>query len=370
MRVDAVDHERDRRPARLRLRAEDPQAGHLREPLDRVGDDVGLVRADRLDPQALEPVERRRQSDGLGERRRARLELPRQLIPGRLLEVDPADHVAADQEGGHLLEQLALGVQDADSRRSVDLVPGEPVEVGADRLHVEPEVRRCLRAVDQHPRAHAVGARDDLLDAVDRAERVRHVHHSDELRRLRELTVERVLVETAVRGDRHVAELGVALPAEDLPGHDVRVVLHLRDQHPVSRPHVRASPRVGHEIDRLGHVLRENDLFVGGVDRSGDPAARALEGLGRLLRQRVDAAMDVRVVLGQCADERVEHDPRLLRRCGAVEVAQRVPAPFPRKDRELRGYRLDVERRRGRGGGGRELRGHYAAASTSSRIHP
>ena len=78
--------------------------------------------------------------------------------------------------------------------------------------------------------------------------------------------------------------------------------------------------------------------------------------------------MDVRVVLGECADERVEHDLRLLRRRGAVEVAQRVPAPFPRQDRELRGYRVDVER--GRGGGGRKLRGHYAAASTSSRIHP
>ena len=284
------------------------------------------------------------------------------------MPIDAADHVPAREERRHRLEQLALSVEHADPRRAVHLVPRECVEVRADRAHVQRQVGRRLRAVDEHARAHPVRTRDDRLDVVDRPERVRHVHDSEQPGRARELAVERVQVEPPVVGDRHVTELGAALLRKQLPRHQVGVVLHLRDEHGVALAHVRAPPRVRDQVDRLGGVLREHDLLEGRPDPVRDGPPRGLERLGRLLRQRVDAAMDVRVVLGQCTGERVEHDPRLLRRRGAVEVAQRVPAPFPRKDRELRGYRLDVER--GRGGGGRELRGHYAAASTSSRIHP
>jgi hypothetical protein len=99
--------------------------------------------------------------------------------------------------------------------------------------------------------------------------------------------------------DLEVAQLCTALAAEDLPGDDVRVVLHLRDQHGVAGVDVRTAPRVGDEVDRLCDVLREDRAPRLCADERGDPPARAVvRGVG-LLRQRVDAAMYVRVVLAQ-----------------------------------------------------------------------
>ena len=219
---------------------------------------------------------------------------------------------------------------------------------------------------DRH-RAHAVRARHNRLDVVDRAERVRDVDDADELGRERKLAVHRVEVEAAVVGDRHVAQLGAPLLGQELPRHDVGVVLHLGEHDPIPGADVGAAPRVGDQVDRLGDVLREHHLLVVGVDPVGDRPAGALERRRRLLRKRVDPAVDVRVVLGQRGVESVEHRLGLLRGGRAVQVGERLALDPPREDRELRRDARDVERSDGCGGGGFH---RQAAASTSSRIQP
>ena len=96
-------------------------------------------------------------------------------------------------------------------------------------------------------------------------------------------------------GDRHVAQPSALLLAQDLPGDDVGVVLHLGDEHLVALADVAPAPRVGHQVDRLGGVEGEDRARRLPVDESGDALARALEGVGRLARQLVDAAVDRRV---------------------------------------------------------------------------
>ena len=74
-----------------------------------------------------------------------------------------------------------LAVEDADAGGAEDLVAGEGVEIGVERLHVHCHVRRGLRAVDQRHGAGGVRHVDDLFDRIDGAERVRDVrdgHHA------------------------------------------------------------------------------------------------------------------------------------------------------------------------------------------------
>ena len=114
---------------------------------------------DVLHAERAEVVHGGAQADGFGDGRRARLELPGQLVRGEALEGDGADHVAAAQEGGHGFEQLALAVEDADAGRAAHLVAGEGQEVHVERLHVHGQVGHALRGVEQHQRAGRVGAR-------------------------------------------------------------------------------------------------------------------------------------------------------------------------------------------------------------------
>ena len=80
-----------------------------------------------------------------------------------------------------------------------------------------------------------------------------------------------------------VAQVEAAqLLGEDHPGHDVGVVLHLGEQHGVARPQVGPAPGVGHQVERLGRVLGEDDL-VRRVRRA-DEAARRPRGPARRAR--------------------------------------------------------------------------------------
>ena len=60
------------------------------------------------------------------------------------------------------------------------LWPEKRIKVAIEILHVDLHVRCRLRAVDQHRHAARVRERDHVLDRIDGAERVRHMHHADE----------------------------------------------------------------------------------------------------------------------------------------------------------------------------------------------
>ena len=115
VRMDAVEVERDDSRPPVCRRSVRHQAGDLRQPLERVGGELVLVLLDRVEPDLGDVVQRRGEADSLGDRLRSGLELVRQLPPGRLLDLDLADHVAAGVEGGHLLEQLRPPPQRADT---------------------------------------------------------------------------------------------------------------------------------------------------------------------------------------------------------------------------------------------------------------
>ena len=249
------------------------------------------------------------QSDRVANGRCPRLELPGDVVEVTPPEVDLADHLAAGQERRHRLEQLAAGPQRARAHRAEHLVAAEHVEIRADRLDVDRDVRDRLGPVDQHQRARLVGELDHLADLVDRAQRVRHVGERDELRLEPQEDLEDVEAEDPVVGDRDELEVAVALLDEELPRDEVGVMLHLGQDDHVAAIDVPPAPRVGDEVDRLGRVAGEDDLVaVGRVDEPGDLDPGRLVGGGRLLADRVDAAMDVGVVLAVVVGDGVDDD--------------------------------------------------------------
>ena len=300
------------------------------------------MRAHAVHAERVEVVDRGAEPDRLGGRRGARLELVGQLVPGRVLALDARDHVAAAEERAHRAQELAPPVQQAD-RRAERLVAGPGVEVGVD-------LARGPRASAARPASrrqrHGAGrprAARDLGHRVDRAEHVRDVRDRHELHApLGEHRVELVERQLVRVGEREVAQLRAGLLAEDLPRHDVRVVLHLRDEHLVALADVLAAPRVGHEVDRLGGVAREDRAGRVPVHERGDPRAGRLERVGGLARQLVHAAVDRRVRLALEAVHRLDH----LLRAAATWPPSRGTPPACRGTRaRARGSRRG--RRRG-----------------------
>jgi hypothetical protein len=199
-------------------------------------------------------------------------------------------------------------------------VAGERQEVDAQLDDVDRHVRNALGGVEQDQRPRVMSEPGDLRDRVDGADRVADVVDGQQPRALRQPNAEVVEVEAAVIGDGYVLERGTGLRGKLLPGHQVGVVLHLGREKQVAGAHVGATPAVGHQVDGLGRIADEDHLALA---RSADePRQRAtciLEARGGILRELVDAAVDVRVVVPVSVRERLDHGTRLRSRGRRVE---------------------------------------------------
>ena len=194
-----------------------------------------LVRGDAVHADRVEVV------DGGGERDRLRDPLGAGLeaLRGRqvlgLLHGDRRDHRAAGEERGQRVEQVAAAVEHADAGRREHLVTGEHGEVDVERAHVERQVRRRLAGVEHHERADGVGAGDEQLDRVHRAQHVRHVGERDDSGALADELVELVEAQRSVVVDRDEAQRRTGAGRELLPRDEVGVVLDLGHHDLVAR---------------------------------------------------------------------------------------------------------------------------------------
>ena len=298
VRVDAAEREAERGAAELDVaRAVDGDvvAEALGQGVQRVLGDLHLVLTDVWHADALQEVDRCTHADRLDDRRRAGLELGRQLGRREPVEADVGDHVAATQERRHGVEQLLATPQHTDARRPAHLVAAERHEVGVPRLHVGHVVRHVLAAVDDRDRAGGMRGAAQLGDRRDGAQ---HVAHRREAERLGAIEQRGQIgqVELAVGGQRHPAQLDAALGRQHVPRHDVGVVLHVGQHDDVAafrlaRPH-EYTTRFSASVAFLVKMI---SCGAGRVDEALHLDASALEGLVGLGRQSVRAAIDRRV---------------------------------------------------------------------------
>jgi hypothetical protein len=82
------------------------------------------------------------------------------------------------------------------------------------------------------------------------------------------------------------------------------------------------------------------------VQEPPDGGARLLVGLGGALTEPVHAAMDVGVLLDVVLRHAVDHDLRLLRRRGIVEIDERLAVNLPPQEWEVLTNRRRVEQQR------------------------
>ena len=203
-----------------------------------------------------------------------------------------------------------------------------------------------LCPVDEHRNAAGMRDLDDSTDRVHRAERVRHVRDRDDAGTIAEQRLVAVDAQLTLVRHRHNPQPGSALVAQHLPRHDVRVVLHHRDDDLVSRTNANASVGLRHQVDGLGCAPHKDDfLGLGRVQEAGGRFPRFLVGVGGPLAQQVHTPMHVRVLVRVVANQSIEHHLRLLRRRGVVEIDERLAVREGAQDRKVFADAAHVERR-------------------------
>ena len=249
---------------------------------------------------------------------------------------------------------------------------GEGVEVATERGNVDLEVRGGLAAVDEYHRARGLGETGHLGGGIDGAEGIGDVREGDELGTGGKQSLEGHEVDLAARRDGRDNDPGAGALGDDLPRHDIGVVLEVGEQDLVTGLEVGPAPALGDEVDALGRAAHE-DAAPGVLEAEElrDGTAGGFVGGGGLLAQEVDAAMDVGVLLGVIALEGLDDDRWLLGSRRVIEVGQRTAAHGTSQDREVLAAGGDVERghraERRRTGAGRNREANFRAPAAGAR---
>ena len=150
--------------------------------------------------------------------------------------------------------------------------------------------------------------------------------------------------EHAIGIDRNDLQFDSQPFPKQLPGDDVRMMLHGRDEYFISTFKRADAPRVGDQIDRFRGAPRVDDLVGGtGIDEVGDALPGGFESLGRLDAQFVRGPMDIGCSHGIVGVDGLDHRPRLGCRGGTVQIDQRLAVYGSLQNRELGTDGINIE---------------------------
>ena len=305
-----------------------------------------LVGGDVVQADALHVIDGRTQAHGIGNIARARLETVRHALVDGALERHVGDHVAAALPRRQLLQQVRLAIHGADARRAEHFMPRKHVKIGAQRLHVDAQVRHGLRAIDQHAHAGRMRQRDDLGHGRDRAQRIRHLRHGHQFGAPVEQLAEFFDDDLAAVVDGNHAQCRALFRRQLLPRHDVGVVFKLRDDDLVAAADVLPAEGIGDQVNAFRGAPHEDDFIGrGGAKEMGDLGARGLVRIAGARRQCVRRPMDVRILVRIEIRHAVDHRLRLVRGGRIIEPRQRLAVDALKQHGKIAPHGVHVERR-------------------------
>ena len=138
---------------------------------------------------------------------------------------------------------------------------GAHKEISPETLHGNGFVSQALASVHQNLGTHRMGEGCNLFNRVAAAKSVADVDQAHQARFLRELIAQVGEVKGAVRGHTHMPEYATGALSEQLPRHQVAVVLHHGEQHLVTSLQLGITPTARHQIDGFRCIAGEHNLL-------------------------------------------------------------------------------------------------------------
>ena len=302
----------------------------------RIREEIPLNSLDAVKSHLFKIVNRRNQPRRTADVLRARLELRGKFGIRGFLLAHIVDHIPTEEERRHCIEYVIFAVEDTDPHRRKHLVSRECEEVRVHRLHIHRNVRHALRAVHDDDRPDRMGAVGNRTYIVDETEHIRYMCHGDNLRLFRDLLRDIRRREVPVLRKVDVLQHRTARLCNELPRHDVAVMLRDRDDDLIALADIRTPIAVRDEVQCLRRILREDDLL--GTRRADEllrPYTRRLIDIRRLYRKLVCTPMRIRVAVGAVVGDRLDDSLRFLRRGTVIKIDDGTTVHLRLQDREI-----------------------------------
>ena len=275
--------------------------------------------------------------------RRSGLKLERQFVESRLFKRHGSNHLPSSLVRRQLVQPFFLAIQDTDTGRTVNLMTGEHIELGIQILHIHFQMGNGLRSVDQYRNLVIMGFFSDLLYRIDRTEHIRHMCNRDKFCPFRKKTTERIHAQLAFFIHRNHFQRDPFTGSLYLPGNDIGMVFHHRNDHFVAGRHTFVGKAGSNQVDRLCRPTRENNL-VGraGVQELLHGLACILMRFRRRLAQEMNAAVNIGIHIIIATLDLFHHTAWLLGCRSVVEVNKRLIVYLMIQNREILPDRLYI----------------------------
>ena len=123
-------------------------------------------------------------------------------------------------------------------------------------------MRDALCAVNEYRNSALPCVFDNFFNRADGSQGVGHMRDANQEDSVIDEVKQRVELDLTHVVDRRDDQLRAGLLANQLPGHDVGVVLEVRDQDLVTGLQARAAQALCNQVDRLGGATRQDNLIA------------------------------------------------------------------------------------------------------------
>ena len=210
-------------------------------------------------------------------------------------------------------------------------------------LHVNLHMRHRLCSVDKYRHTVTMSHLNHILDRIHRTEHIRHVANCHHPGILREHLLVHILTQLPFLVNRHDTQTDALVLLQQLPRHNVGMMLHHRKNNLVSVTKTVAIRR-RNKVDCLGSATGKDNLFSGcGIDVSTYFFTCTFLHFSSLLRQFMHPTVHIGLHRGVHLHDFINHTTRCLRSGSRIEINQRLTENLAFQYRIFRTYIIYIK---------------------------
>ena len=222
------------------------------------------------------------------------LKLKRQFFEYGLLECNTLNHLSPTLIRWQAVEPRFLAIKHTDTCRTIHLMSAEYKELTVNILHIHTEMGSTLRSIYKHRGTMFMGNAGDFLHWINRTKDIAHMGNAHQLGALVKHSLVGIHINVATFVHRNDTYGNATLGSLQLPWHDIRMVLHHRNNHLVALCHKLLAKRGCNKIKSFCSATGKNYLIDRcGIDKTSHRLASSLMKVSSLLGEIMHTTMHI-----------------------------------------------------------------------------
>ena len=241
------------------------------------------------------------------------------LIKSRFLKRDMLNHFSSSLIRRQAIQPFFFPIQYANTCRSIYLMSREDQKIGIQVLYIYFHMRNGLRSIHYERYSMRMGGSNHFLYRIYCAQHIRYLNNADNLCTFGEKLLVFIQQQFPFIIHRNHFDCNSFAGGQQLPGNDVAVMFHYRNNHFITFLHKLISKAGNKQINAFRRPPRKDNLIrSGGIDK---PAYRLTGGLMQfccLLGEIMYPAMHIGIDGIIFIYNRINHQTGLLSRCTVI----------------------------------------------------